>query len=487
VSRPAPSARDRGRPKTARMIPGPQAPTRHPRRGGLGTVHVGDRLTVQFSGVDPHGAATARLGIVRLSVPFGVPGEEAVVQVTKGGRRAEARIVALLRKSAGVTPPRCPHFGVCGGCQWQHVTLDLQRRLKTRLVRDYLKEHADVRRDLVGEAVGAGGWAYRNTIRVTFGMKAGAVLAGFHAAGGTRLLDIAACPVQHATNEAVLRAARDAVAALGLPVYDRARGAGLVRGALGLVSFATGEALLVLSTTAPLPDPTALVHALIDRVNGLAGILSTVQPRPTGELLGPRLRLLWGRDHVIDEPAGFRMRLRPTTDMPANPEGMDVLLRAVLRAAAVTKTETALDLTAGTPLVALALAGDADGVTGAAPTRRAVEDAWDAARWNGVTNAVFTTRPALDVLAALATRRRPEVVVVTGAGAPLAGGIVAGIAGAGVPRVVYIGRTLSTCAADLVAWRRAGYEVTAVQPVDLLPQTSHVHLVAALRRPPHGA
>lgn len=481
MSPPAPPSGER-RPRTARFVPGPHVPTRHPRRGGLGTVRVGDRLTVQFSGVDPRGAATARLGIVRLAVPFGVPGEEAIVQVTRGGRRAEARIIALLRKSAAITPPRCPHFGVCGGCQWQHLDLDLQRRLKTRLVKDYLKEHADVRRDLVAEAVGAGGWAYRNTIRVTFGIADGRVAAGFHAAGAPRLLDVQVCPVQHATNEAILRAAREAVAALGLPVYDRARGVGIVRGALGLVSFATGEALVVLSTTAPLRDPTGLVHALIDRAPGLVGILSTVQPRPGGDLLGGGLRLLWGRDHVIDEPAGFRVRVRPTTDMPANPEGMDVLLRAVLRAAELRRTETAVDLAAATPLVALALAGEAEGVTGVVPGRRAAADAWDAARWNGAGNLVFTTRPPADALAALAVRRRPDVAVLTGAGPGLPDELVAAVAAAGVPRVVYVARALATCARDLACWRRAGYQVAGVQPVDLLPQTSHVHVVAALRR-----
>ncbi|MDR7544401.1 MAG: 23S rRNA (uracil(1939)-C(5))-methyltransferase RlmD [Armatimonadota bacterium] len=478
---PSPAHRSR-RTRASRLIPGPQAPTRHPRRDGLGTVRVGDRLTVRFSGVDPDGAATVRLGAVRLSVPFGVPGEEAVVEVTKGGRRADGRLVALLRKSPDVHPARCVHFGRCGGCQWQHLALEAQRRLKTRLVKDYLKEHANLRRDLVADTLGGEAWAYRNVMRVVFAERGGEVVLGYHGSGSSRVLDIVQCPVQHPLNEVALRVAKEAVCGLRLSIYDRARATGLVRGIVGIVSFTTGEGLLTLSTTAPLPDPTGAVRAFIDRVPGLVGILNCVQPGPSPDLLGPRLRLLWGRDHLEEQIRGFRVRVRPTTEMPANPRAMDLLIEAIVRAAEVRAGDVALDLAAQTPVVALALAQTCEGVTGVVSGRRAAADAWDAARANGVPNALFTVRDPPDVLAAIAARRQPDVVVVTAEGPGVAGPMIGAVAAAGVPRVVYVARALGTCARDLVAWRRAGYEAVLIQPVDLLPQTSHVHIVAALRR-----
>lgn len=468
--------------RTSRLVPGVQAPTRHPRRGGLGTVRVGERLTVRFSGVDPDGSASVRLGPVHLSVPFGVPGEEAVVQVTKGGRRAEARLVALLRKSADVTAPRCRHFGRCGGCQWQHLLPELQRHLKTRLVKDYLKDHADLRIELIADTVGGEPWGYRNALRVFFAERGGAPVLGYHALGSGRVLDVSECPVQHPTNEGLLRAAREAVRGLGLPIYDRATGKGLVRGAAGLVSFATGEALLTLSSRAPLPDPTALVHALLDSVPGLVGILNTVQPKSSPELFGPRIRLLWGRDHIEEDIAGLRVRLRPATELPANPRGMALFLDAIVRAADLRARETALDLDAQTPLATLALARTGEAATGVAPNPQSAADAREAAAWNGVTNATFSARDPLAILAALARRRRPDVVLVAPHGPGLAPATIAAVVAAGVRRVVYVARSLPVAAADLVTWRRAGYAAALVQPVDLLPQTSRVHLIATLRR-----
>ncbi|MDR7419129.1 MAG: 23S rRNA (uracil(1939)-C(5))-methyltransferase RlmD [Armatimonadota bacterium] len=467
---------------TPRFVPGPHAPTRHPRQGGAGSVRLGERLTVRFTGVTPDGAAIARLGAVHVAVPFGVPGEEALIEITKGGRRAEGRLLALLRKSPDVAPARCRHFGRCGGCQWQHVAPELQRRLKTRLVKDYLKEHADLQRDVVADTLGAEAWAYRNTLRVVFAERGGEIVLGYRAAGSSRVLDIVECPVQHGANEAMLQAVRDAVSDLGLPIYDHERGTGLVRGVLGMTSFATGHALLTVSSRGPLPDPTAVVHALIDRVPGLAGILNTVQPARSLDLQGPRWHLLWGRDHVEDEIAGLRVRLRPMTAMPANPRGMTLLIDAVRRAADLRSGDVAVDLTADTPAVTLALAQVGEGATGVVRGRRDVDDAWYAARVNGVANALFTTRDAPGVLASLAERRVPDVVVATASGPGLDSAIVAAVALARVPRVVYLARSLATCARDLVSWRHAGYDPVLVQPVDLLPHTSHVHVVAALRR-----
>jgi len=480
VSYPAPVPKP---PRTNILIPKTEPPTRHPRRGGLGILHLGERVTVKFSGVAPDGAAVARLGVVHLSVPFGVPGEQAIVEVTKGGRRAEGRLVALIRKVPDVVRARCQHFGRCGGCQWQHLVPDAQRRLKTRLVKEYLKEHGGMRRDLVLETLGAESWNYRSTLRAVFGDRDGVPVVGYHVGGDSRVLDIAECPVQHPANEAMLRAARHAARALKLPVYDRETGRGLLRGIVGVASFATGEALLTLSTASVLPDPTAVVHAMIDRVPGLVGILHTVQPQATLELLGPRLRLLWGRDHVEDELAGFRVQVRPTSEFPPHPAAAAVLVAAVKRAASLGRDDLAFDLSATHPLFVLALAQDAASATGVTPTRRGIGEARHALRANGVTNAAFFSRDPLGMLARHVERgRRPAVAVVTAEGQGIGSETVAAVGAARVPRVVYMARSLAVCARDLRRWDEAGYRLISVQPVDLLPQTSHVFCVAALRR-----
>ncbi len=470
-------------PRSRRYVPQAQAPTSHPRRGGLGSTTVGQRLHVHFSAVAPDGAAVARLGAATVLVPFAIPGEDAVIEITEGGRRARGRLVVVRRKSAHSVEPRCPHFGRCGGCQWQHVSLEAQRIMKTGLVRDHLKEHAGVRRDLVRPAVGGGAWAYRSTMQAICAARDGALAVGFHSAAGERVVDVSACPVQHPANEAMLTAVREALRSLRMEPYDRSTGAGLVRGVAGLSSFSTGEALLTLSTSAPIPDRSAVVRCLLDRVPGLVGILSAVRRPGAGDLLGQRQRLLWGRGEVEEEVAGFRLRLRPSTGLPANKPAAGHLVEAVLAAAALSGGEVALDMSAANPLVTLALAGRAESAVGASADRRAAGDGRSAAERNGVVNALFSARDGASVLSGMAVRRRRPALVVVGAEGPgLEARVIRAVVLAETPRLVYMARSLSTCARDLVRLRQAGYAVVGVQPVDLLPHTSHVHLVAGLRR-----
>jgi 23S rRNA (uracil1939-C5)-methyltransferase len=447
---------------------------------------------VRFGSVNAAGDAVARVNGATVMVPFAIPGESAVVEVTKAGRKAEGRLVQLLRKSPAAAAAICPHFGRCGGCQWQHIEVLHQRRLKSALARDVLEARTGLKRNLVADAVGGEAWGYRGTVRATLAMRGDGLIAGFHARGATSVINVARCPVQHPANEAMFAAVRDAVARLQLPVFDPATGRGLVRGFAGTASFATGEALLTLSLTGPPPDPAGIVHALIDRVPGLVGIFTTQQAAPHGPLMGGRVRLLWGRAAIEEVIAGIRLPIRPPGDPPANPEAMGLLCDAVVRATAMGPGTQAWDLTARTPVFALAMAAHAEHVIGVVPRRADVRPFGEVAARNGVANVSFTTRASLrgdnttrgvdahpdGDLAGSA--RRPDVVVVSSVGTGLDGAAVTAVAAAAVPRVVSIARTLGACVHDVLRWQRAGYRAIHVQPIDMLPHTSHLHLVVTL-------
>src|SRR3989475_11996873 len=104
------------------------------------SLRPGQKLTLSFRGLNLDGAGVATVGSQRVAVPFALPGEEAIVEITRGGRRPEGKIVSLVRKSAHAAIPQCRHFGVCGGCQWQHLSYDAQLAYKTRLVRGHLED-----------------------------------------------------------------------------------------------------------------------------------------------------------------------------------------------------------------------------------------------------------------------------------------------------------------------------------------------------------
>ncbi len=447
------------------------------------SVRAGQKLTLSFRELNLDGAGVAAAGSLRIAVPFALPGEEALVEITRGGRRPEGKILTLVRKAPQTAAPRCRHFGVCGGCQWQHVGYDAQLEHKTRLTRAHLDPVLRGTGAAVRGAVGASPWEYRNRVQAAFAVRQEKVVVGYYTLGDDlRVINVQECPIQHGDNVRLLHAARDVVAGLGWPIYDRSTGAGLLRGVIGQVGMQSGEAMLVLCASREVPDRMALVREVRNRVLNLTALLLSVQPAHTPELLGS-VRLLWGRPYIDDEIAGLRLRLYPAAAVPPNPRALPMWLEAIVRGAAGDGAETVADTACEEGLVPLALAPHAHRVIGIAPDREAMHRAWENARLNSITNCVFYTRAPAGVLAKLHGRgERLDAVVTSARGGVTAPAVFTEAREAGARRLVCAGHSLTLLARDVAAARDAGFKPVDVQPVDLLPQTSRVHCVVTMVR-----
>jgi 23S rRNA (uracil1939-C5)-methyltransferase len=108
---------------------------------------------------------------------------------------AEARLINVLTPSASRVTPPCAVAGVCGGCNWQHVSYDEQLRQKRELVRESLRKFSgfDVSQLESVQAVIASPKPLRYRNRVQF-HHAGAEL-GYYRRGSHRLVSIADCPI----------------------------------------------------------------------------------------------------------------------------------------------------------------------------------------------------------------------------------------------------------------------------------------------------
>ena len=99
-------------------------------------------FTVTVSDLDPFGQGVARHDGKAVFVPGVLPGEQAEIQLTEDKRHfAKGKLKRLLSRSPQRVAPRCPHFGVCGGCQQQHADEALQQQSKAAaLVRMIARE-----------------------------------------------------------------------------------------------------------------------------------------------------------------------------------------------------------------------------------------------------------------------------------------------------------------------------------------------------------
>jgi 23S rRNA (uracil1939-C5)-methyltransferase len=161
----------------------------------------------------------------------------------------------------------------------------------------------------------------------------------------------------------------------------------------------------------------------------------------------------------------------------------ETLYRTAIELAGLGRRELVLDLYCGIGTIALALALEAGEVFGVEIVERAVADAIENARLNGVDNARFfagDVRTAMRPL--LEESGRPDVVVVDPPRAGLSQKVVRRILEAEARRIVYISCNPTTLAPNARQMADAGYELRTVRPVDMFPQTPHIECVALLER-----
>src|SRR5690606_12771541 len=118
-------------------------------------------ITVTCNDLDSFGQGVARHNGKALFIQGLLPQETAEVIVTEDKKQyARAQIKRRLNDSPDRVPPRCPHFGVCGGCQQQHASIDLQQRSKSAALSRLMKNE-------VSEVIADAPWGYRRRARLS--------------------------------------------------------------------------------------------------------------------------------------------------------------------------------------------------------------------------------------------------------------------------------------------------------------------------------
>ncbi len=98
---------------------------------------LGDKLVLTVSDIAFGGEGVARVEDFVVFVPFVAVGEVVEAEITELRKRfARAKLLRVVTPSPERVEPICPHFGVCGGCQYQHLSYPAQVRLKHKQVRD---------------------------------------------------------------------------------------------------------------------------------------------------------------------------------------------------------------------------------------------------------------------------------------------------------------------------------------------------------------
>ncbi len=405
-------------------------------------------------------------------VPFVLPAEKvSAATVEQKKKFIRARMERLLDPSPERAVARCPHFAVCGGCDYQHIPYELQLRYKTEILRETLRRIGRV--EWTGEiaAHASPPWAYRNRaqwkVRPLGEDGAGGMGIGYFRANSTALCAVEDCSILSPLLLKSLLALRAAAAAGMLPRELRE---------IEAFAGANDSKLLVTATFAGFP---ARVQAFADELRAtLPETESLLFHDPTRERME-----LDGPGYVETEAAGLTYRVGHFSFFQVNRFLADELVRTVVEGEP--EGRLALDLFAGVGLFSRPLAKRFARVVAVEANPAAARDLEANTAGNVARSGRVIEVRAADVEQFLAKyKEKPELVLLDPPRAGLTPGTIKHLARVAPARITYISCDPPTLARDLGAFLKSGYEISAVHLFDLFPQTFHMEAVVGLRRRP---
>ncbi len=474
-------------------------------------LHAGQEHDVTIEKLTHGGAGFASLNGISVFVTGAVPGQQAKVVLTKvKDRYAEARIVKIIRKSKDEIPARCPHFGTCGGCQWQQLPYDKQLTYKEEIVRETL-EHltpADdaVRKQLPGRVLkiipSPQVFNYRNKLEMSFGytsMRTEEVngkkkfidegpTIGFHQPNEwSTVLPITECHLYDESLSMLLMDVRRFMQDTRLPVYNPKTHRGLLRNLLLRRGMHSGEHMIAFMVNAKKKELEPLFQYFM-RFGGRPGLASLMVIESTGlndKPENPPVYPLVGKPTIKERLFDLEFDISPFSFFQTNTLAAEKLYAAISQGADLRQSDTVLDAYCGMGTIGQYLARYAQKVVGIESHPTAVEDALASAGKNRIGNISFYKGRAEQVLK---DQLKPggkyafDVIVVDPPRAGLHPAALEAVIGHAPRTIVYVSCNTATFARDLGALLKAGYDVRTVQPVDMFPHTAHIETVSVLSK-----
>ena len=439
----------------ARPVSRPASRDARPAAREGGRSLVGERFEVSVGAVAHGGFCVARHEGRAVFVRHTLPGERVVAVVTEGtdtDRFLRADAVEILEASPDRIPAPCPFSGPgqCGGCDWQHVTPEAQRRLKAQVVQEQLHRLANIDRDVVVEELPGSpdGLGWRT--RVQFAVD------GLGRVGLRKHRSHEVVPIDHC-----------AIAAPGVEeVGVEARSWPGMAGIEVIAAIGSSDRAVIVTPHAgrrvPLVEADVPVSVL--RGDGKGGT-----------------QRIHGRGHVREVAAGRTWRVSGSGFWQVHPAAADTLTAAVLDAVKPRAGETAMDLYCGVGLFAASLAeavGPDGEVVAVESDAGALADA--AANLAGYEQVVLVETRVERAFDQAPQDFEAEVVVLDPPRSGAGRAVVDRIAAVRPRAVAYVACDPAALARDLAYFAEAGYELAGLRAFDLFPMTHHVECVASL-------
>ncbi|SOE24012.1 23S rRNA m(5)U-1939 methyltransferase [Spirosomataceae bacterium TFI 002] len=426
------------------------------------------------------------------------PGDKVKLVITKKKKSySEGVVLEILEKSPIRIEHFCEHFGLCGGCKWQHIPYELQLEQKQKQVGDQLKRIGKVDISNMSPILPSKATTfYRNKLEFTFskdkwmtkseiatGEEITDVALGFHVPKRfDKILPINKCHLQADPSNIIRNFVDELAKQKGYAYYDHNNHKGFLR-TLMIRNTSIGQVMVCFqfaqnneedikfildSLLAKVPEITSLFYFINQKGNDSYYDLDPIHYK--------------GLTYIEEKMEELTFRIGPKSFYQTNSEQAYELYKVTRDFADIKESDVVYDLYTGTGTIANFVAHKAKKVVGIEYVEEAIVDAVENSKNNQIENTSFYAGDLKAVLSdeLFLKEGKPDVIITDPPRAGMDKEVVEQILKSGAKTVVYVSCNAATQARD-IALMDEKYSVEEIQPVDMFPHTHHVENVVKLR------
>lgn len=426
-----------------------------------------------------------------------VPGDIVDVELLKRKKKFyEGKIQNLVKPSEHRTEPFCEHFGVCGGCKWQHLTYEAQLQFKQKSVSDALQRLGKVdvtdMEPILGSAESR---YYRNKLEYTFSDKRWLTdgdmqldetmemnALGYHIPGRfDKILDIDHCYLQADPSNEIRNKVREYALKAKISFYNLKNHEGALRNLIIRTSSTGDLMVIVVFAYADKEQIEGMMKFIASEFKSINSLLYIANHKKNDTIFDQDIHSYAGADHIFENMDGLKFKIGPKSFYQTNSAQAFELYKIARDFAGFKGDELVYDLYTGAGTIANFIAGNVKNVIGIEYVPTAIEDAKINSEINRITNTSFFAGDMKDILNEdfIKTHGKPDVVITDPPRAGMHPDVVKRLLEMEAEKIVYVSCNAATQARDIELLKEK-YNVVRIKPVDMFPHTQHVENVVLL-------
>jgi len=438
------------------------------------------------------------IGPKRIYLDYGIPGERVdAADVRREGDYLRGVVSTVCNAADSRTKPICRHFGICGGCTWQHISYDAQLAFKRRILSEAFKKHGIAIPEIplpipapstinfrhrLDYSFSSRRWYHEGEGKVEDPMRR--IALGFHPTDNPfKVLDIEECFLQDQPSRKICDSVKAYTLRNSLSYFDPKEKTGLMR-QLSIRINRQGEALVILAITDDeISKMEELASEITNQIPEVVSFWYSVIPDIRQSWQEGELRHLSGSEFLTETANGLTFRIHPCSFYQPNPAQAEQIFDHIRQTANLGGNERVYDLYSGIGTLSLSLAGRAGEVIGIEGSAYATLDAVHNARVNGFGNCSFIAGDVLETFTPefIRIHGKPDLVILD---PPRSGTLIEikkTILESAPEKIIYLSCNPLSLSRDLKMLTQ-GYSVNYIQPFDQFPHTHHLETLVMLEK-----